>query len=131
MGLKPLAYIKSYADAEQEPKWFTTAPAKALPKAGEWMHQIKVIFAFLMLALSLYFIRPLLPELAMQILSLLLGLGFIVFAAYRLTASIHERNTGSCRRGYPVLSFYKTRRIHSPATGTDDRCRYRRDRKAF
>jgi acetyl-CoA C-acetyltransferase len=33
MGLKPLAYIKSYADAEQEPKWFTTSPAKALPKA--------------------------------------------------------------------------------------------------
>lgn len=33
MGLKPLAYIKSYADAAQEPKWFTTAPAKALPKA--------------------------------------------------------------------------------------------------
>ena len=33
LGLKPLAYIKSYADAEQEPKWFTTAPAKALPIA--------------------------------------------------------------------------------------------------
>lgn len=33
LGLKPLAYIKAYADAEQEPKWFTTAPAKALPKA--------------------------------------------------------------------------------------------------
>jgi acetyl-CoA C-acetyltransferase len=33
MGLKPLAYIKSYADAAQEPKWFTTSPAKALPKA--------------------------------------------------------------------------------------------------
>jgi acetyl-CoA C-acetyltransferase len=33
MGLKPLAYIKSYADAAQEPKWFTTTPAKALPKA--------------------------------------------------------------------------------------------------
>jgi acetyl-CoA C-acetyltransferase len=33
LGLKPLAYIKGYADAEQEPKWFTTAPAKALPKA--------------------------------------------------------------------------------------------------
>ena len=33
LGLKPLAYIKSYADAEQEPKWFTTSPAKALPKA--------------------------------------------------------------------------------------------------
>ena len=33
MGLKPLAFIKSYADAAQEPKWFTTAPAKALPIA--------------------------------------------------------------------------------------------------
>jgi len=33
LGLKPLAYIKSYADAAQEPKWFTTTPAKALPKA--------------------------------------------------------------------------------------------------
>lgn len=33
MGLSPLARIKSYADAAQEPKWFTTAPAKALPKA--------------------------------------------------------------------------------------------------
>ncbi len=33
LGLKPLAYIRSYADAAQEPKWFTTAPAKALPKA--------------------------------------------------------------------------------------------------
>mgnify|MGYP001106918299 CR=1 FL=1 len=33
LKLKPLAKIKSYADAAQEPKWFTTAPAKALPKA--------------------------------------------------------------------------------------------------
>ena len=33
LGLKPLATIKSYADAAHEPKWFTTAPAKALPKA--------------------------------------------------------------------------------------------------
>lgn len=33
LGLKPLAYIKSYADAAQEPKWFTTTPAKALPLA--------------------------------------------------------------------------------------------------
>ncbi len=33
LGLTPLAYIKSYADAAQDPKWFTTAPAKALPKA--------------------------------------------------------------------------------------------------
>ena len=35
MGLTPLATIISYADAAQEPKWFTTAPAKALPKALE------------------------------------------------------------------------------------------------
>jgi acetyl-CoA C-acetyltransferase len=33
LGLKPLATIKGYADAAHEPKWFTTAPAKALPKA--------------------------------------------------------------------------------------------------
>lgn len=33
LGIKPLAYIRSYADAAQEPKWFTTSPAKALPKA--------------------------------------------------------------------------------------------------
>ncbi|AUS06198.1 acetyl-CoA C-acyltransferase [Pseudotamlana carrageenivorans] len=33
LGLKPLATIKGYADAAQEPERFTTAPAKALPKA--------------------------------------------------------------------------------------------------
>jgi acetyl-CoA C-acetyltransferase len=35
LGLKPLATIRSYADAAQEPKWFTTSPSKALPKALE------------------------------------------------------------------------------------------------
>lgn len=33
LGLKPLATIKGFADAAQDPEWFTTAPAKALPKA--------------------------------------------------------------------------------------------------
>lgn len=33
LNLKPIAKILSYADAAHEPKWFTTAPAKALPKA--------------------------------------------------------------------------------------------------
>jgi acetyl-CoA C-acetyltransferase len=33
LNITPLAKIKSYADASHEPKWFTTAPAKALPKA--------------------------------------------------------------------------------------------------
>ena len=33
MGLKPLAIIRSYADAEQAPEWFTTTPSLAVPKA--------------------------------------------------------------------------------------------------
>ena len=33
LGMKPIAIIKSFADAEQDPKWFTTAPSLALPKA--------------------------------------------------------------------------------------------------
>lgn len=33
LGLKILATIKGFADAAHEPEWFTTAPAKALPKA--------------------------------------------------------------------------------------------------
>ncbi len=33
LNLKPIAKIRGYADAAHEPKWFTTAPAKALPKA--------------------------------------------------------------------------------------------------
>jgi acetyl-CoA C-acetyltransferase len=32
-GLKPIAKIRSYADAAQSPEWFTTAPAKAIPIA--------------------------------------------------------------------------------------------------
>ena len=33
LNISPLATIESYADAAHEPQWFTTAPAKALPKA--------------------------------------------------------------------------------------------------
>lgn len=33
LGLEPLATIRGYADAAQEPEWFTTAPAKAIPIA--------------------------------------------------------------------------------------------------
>lgn len=33
MGIKPLAKIIGYADAEQAPEWFTTTPSIALPKA--------------------------------------------------------------------------------------------------
>ncbi|MEY4054412.1 MAG: hypothetical protein RL034_1330 [Bacteroidota bacterium] len=35
LGIKPLAILKSYADAEQAPEWFTTTPALAVPKALE------------------------------------------------------------------------------------------------
>ncbi|WP_316809903.1 acetyl-CoA C-acyltransferase [Pedobacter heparinus] len=33
LGLKPMARILAYADAQQAPEWFTTAPAKAIPLA--------------------------------------------------------------------------------------------------
>lgn len=32
-GLKPVAKIRGFADAEQEPQWFTTSPTIAAPKA--------------------------------------------------------------------------------------------------
>jgi acetyl-CoA C-acetyltransferase len=34
-GLKPIAILRSSADAEQAPEWFTTAPSLAVPKAVE------------------------------------------------------------------------------------------------
>ncbi|MBA2562996.1 MAG: acetyl-CoA C-acyltransferase [Chitinophagaceae bacterium] len=47
LGLKPIAKILSYADAEQVPEWFTTTPSLALPKAvakaGLNMEQIDYI----------------------------------------------------------------------------------------
>ncbi|RYZ29907.1 MAG: acetyl-CoA C-acyltransferase, partial [Chitinophagaceae bacterium] len=33
LGIKPIAIIRGYADAEQEPTWFTTTPSIAVPKA--------------------------------------------------------------------------------------------------
>lgn len=33
LGLKPIAKIRGYADAEQAPEWFTTSPSLAVPKA--------------------------------------------------------------------------------------------------
>lgn len=35
LGVTPIAKIVSFADAAHEPKWFTTAPGKAAPKALE------------------------------------------------------------------------------------------------
>lgn len=33
LGVKPIAVIRGYADAEHAPEWFTTAPSVAVPKA--------------------------------------------------------------------------------------------------
>lgn len=35
LGIKPIAKIKGYSDAEQAPEWFTTTPSLAVPKAVE------------------------------------------------------------------------------------------------
>lgn len=35
LGIKPLAKIKGFADAEQAPEWFTTSPSLAVPRAVE------------------------------------------------------------------------------------------------
>lgn len=36
LGLQPLARLRGYADAQQAPEWFTTAPAKAIPRALQY-----------------------------------------------------------------------------------------------
>ena len=64
--------------------------ARILPRAGHWMNQVKVLFAFIMLALALYFIRPLISEAALQWLSLGLGLSFVAYVLARL----FWKNTG-------------------------------------
>ena len=47
LGIKPLAIIRSYADAEQAPEWFTTTPSlavpKALQKAGITMNEVDFV----------------------------------------------------------------------------------------
>jgi len=58
--------------------------SRILPRAGHWMNQVKVLFAFIMLALALYFIRPLISEAALQWLSLGLGLSFVAYILARL-----------------------------------------------
>ena len=59
LGLKPLAIIRSYADAAHEPQWFTTAPTdamnKALSKAGlklEDMDYFEINEAFAVVSLA-------------------------------------------------------------------------------
>jgi acetyl-CoA C-acetyltransferase len=44
LGLKPLAKILAYADAQKAPEWFTTAPSKAIPlalkRAGKQLSEV-------------------------------------------------------------------------------------------
>ena len=44
LGIKPLAKVLAFADAQQAPEWFTTAPSKAIPlalnKAGKQINEI-------------------------------------------------------------------------------------------
>ncbi len=55
---------------------------KALPKPGAWMHDIRHIFAFIMLGLSLYFVRPLLPIAIFNICLLLISLALLGYLIY-------------------------------------------------
>lgn len=59
LGIKPLARILSYADAEQAPEWFTTSPSIAIPlaveKAGKKMSDVdlfEINEAFAVVALA-------------------------------------------------------------------------------
>ncbi|WP_227509872.1 protein-disulfide reductase DsbD [Acinetobacter sp. NCu2D-2] len=58
--------------------------SRVLPRAGEWMNQIKVLFAFIMLALALFFLRPLLSEATLQWLSLALGISFVIYVLSKI-----------------------------------------------
>lgn len=57
---------------------------KILPKAGEWMNQIKIIFAFIMLGLALYFLRSLLTPLMMLVSVQILLVSTTIYAFYAL-----------------------------------------------
>ncbi|MDB5125469.1 MAG: acetyl-CoA acetyltransferase [Mucilaginibacter sp.] len=59
LGIKPLARIISYADAQQAPEWFTTAPSKAIPLAlhranlsAEQMDYFEINEAFSVVAIA-------------------------------------------------------------------------------
>lgn len=64
--------------------------SRILPKAGDWMNQIKVLFAFIMLAVALYFVRPLISEALLQWTSLALGLLFVCYVLSKLLLKNNE-----------------------------------------
>lgn len=58
--------------------------SKILPKAGLWMNQVKIIFAFIMLGLAVYFLRPLLSVFWLHLLTQLLYGAFAIYALYAI-----------------------------------------------
>lgn len=57
--------------------------AKFLPKAGDWMHQIKSDFCFSDVGVKPLFHPSFITRLGMQALSCVLGLAFIIYALYQ------------------------------------------------
>lgn len=51
----------------------------SLPRAGEWMDQVKKFFGFILLIMALYFLRTIIPSTILAILTGLLLLAFGVF----------------------------------------------------
>ena len=64
--------------------------SRVLPKAGQWMNQVKILFGFIMLAVALYFLRPLLSGAWLNAFGCLLALSFIAYVVARLWQS-HTR----------------------------------------
>ena len=71
---------------------------KAVPKPGIWMNYVRHVFAFLMLGLSLYFIRPLLSEVVLN-----LGLLAIVIALVIYLIRLIKQESGKVRMLAVVL----------------------------
>lgn len=61
---------------------------KAVPKPGQWMHYVRHVFAFMMLGLSLYFVRPLLT---IEIFNLCLLVIALALAGYLVWLALKER----------------------------------------
>jgi thiol:disulfide interchange protein len=62
----------------------STNLARCLPHAGQWMLEIKKIFGFLLLIVTLSFVQRLVTPVHLQMLTLLLCLAIIIFYFYQL-----------------------------------------------
>ena len=61
--------------------------SRALPAAGAWMNQVKHVFGFLMLAVALYFLRPVFSTMLWYSMLWLLSLSFSVYTLWQLKAA--------------------------------------------